>query len=159
MGGETMGNQANAYASRAVARAADAAYAAARAARAVARAADAAARAVSLLVKNERTERNEVARAKWIADGARSREQSREQTGDVVVRLSSEIAFAPLGTRNDTLAQNAFTLGLIVREGRIDERRAAAVLERAISEWHDGERDDRKDIDTAMRQLREGMKT
>jgi len=146
-----MRNQANAYA----AAAADAAYAAARAARAVARAADAAARAVSLTVKNDWAERNEVARAKWIADSARSR----EQTGDVIVRLSHEIAFAPLGARNDTLARHAFTLGLIVREGRIDERRAAAVLERAISEWPDGERVDRKGIDTAMRQLREGMKT
>ena len=105
--------------------------------------------------KAERPERNEVARAKWMADSARSR----EQTGDVIVRLSREIAFAPLGSRNDTLARHAFTLGLIVREGRIDERRAAAVLEGAISAWPADERDDRKDIDTAMRQLREGMKT
>jgi hypothetical protein len=105
--------------------------------------------------KIERPERNEVARAKWIADSARGR----EQTGDVIVRLLREIAFAPLGSRNDTLARHAFTLGLIVREGRLDEQRAAAGLEGAISAWPDGERDDRKDIDTAMRQLRAGMKT
>lgn len=109
----------------------------------------------AMTAKAARLERNEVARAKWIADSARSR----EKTGDVVVRLSREIAFAPLGSRNDTLARHAYTLGLIVREGRIDEQRAAAVLELAISAWPDGERDDRKDIDTAMRQLREGMKT
>ena len=109
----------------------------------------------ALTAKNERTERNEVARAKWIADSARSR----EQTSDVIVRLLREIAFAELGSRNDTLARHAFTLGLIVREGRLDEQRAAAGLEGAISEWPDGERDDRKDLDTAMRQLREGMKT
>lgn len=108
--------------------------------------------AVALSRRAERQE-NDAARAAWAAES----ERSRERTGDVVMRLAQEIASAPRGTRNETLSRHAFTLGCIVAERRLDESRAVALIESATASWPADERDERKDRDTAARQLRAGM--
>jgi hypothetical protein len=108
--------------------------------------------AVALSRRAERQE-NDAARAAWAAES----ERSRERTGDVVMRLAQEIASAPRGARNDTLSRHAFTLGCIVAERRLEERRAVELIESATASWPQDERDERKDRDTAARQLRAGM--
>jgi hypothetical protein len=105
------------------------------------------------LVHRAETQENEAARARWAAES----ERSRERTGDVVMRLAQEIASAPRGARNDTLSRHAFTLGCIVAERRLEERRAVELIESATASWPQDERDERKDRDTAARQLRAGM--
>ena len=108
--------------------------------------------AVALSRRAERQE-NDAARAAWAAES----ERSRERTGDVVMRLAQEIASAPRGTRNETLSRHAFTLGCIVAEKRMTAADAERQIDIAMNEWPSGERDERKDMDTAARQLRAGM--
>jgi hypothetical protein len=108
---------------------------------------------VNALIRRAQKQENDAARLAWIAES----ERSREQTSDVVQRLVREIATAPMGSRNDTLSRHAFTLGCIVAEKRMTAADAERQIDLAMNEWPSGERDERKDRDTAARQLRAGM--
>lgn len=108
---------------------------------------------VNALIRRAQKQENDAARLAWIAESDRSR----EQTSDVVTRLMAELAAAPKGTRNDTLSRHAFTLGCIVAEKRMTAADAERQLDYAMRSWPADERDERKDQDTAARQLRAGM--
>jgi hypothetical protein len=108
---------------------------------------------VNALIRRAQKQENDAARLAWIAES----ERSREQTSDVVTRLMAELAAAPKGTRNDTLSRHAFTLGCIVAEKRMTAADAERQLDYAMTSWPADERDQRKDRDTAARQLRAGM--
>ena len=108
---------------------------------------------VNALIRRAQKQENDAARLAWIAES----ERSREQTSDVVQRLVREIATAPMGSRNDTLSRHAFTLGCIVAEKRMTAADAERQIDLVMNEWPSGERDERKDRDTAARQLRAGM--
>ena len=108
---------------------------------------------VNALIRRAQKQEDDAARLAWIAES----ERSKEHTSDVVQRLVREIATAPKGSRNDTLSRHAFTLGCIVAEKRMTAADAERQLEYAVKSWPAEERDERKDADTAARQLRAGM--
>ena len=108
---------------------------------------------VNALIRRAQKQENDAARLAWIAES----ERSKEHTSDVVQRLVREIATAPKGSRNDTLSRHAFTLGCIVAEKRMTAADAERQIDLAMNEWPSGERDERKDMDTAARQLRAGL--